>query len=272
MIGRKQHSREAFLIAAVSIGSLLFIAGFYAWHGGWTFGPRYLVPILPFLAFPIAFLRWRPYIFWMLFIPSCAQVILPVIGVPHASRYIMNPIVEFIVPCIGYGYTSLNAGMLLRLAWPWSIIAIVVLVGLIGAWAFRESGRAKPSLSEDRIPALGVAFLGLWVCIIIAMLAVIKTDPPATVHRLRSQAWAHAADFFYQRGISYAKVGQYKFAMEDFNRTIGLKKDYTDAYNKRGYLYLSHANNKSGCLDAQKACSLGSCKLLELAKKNGECR
>jgi len=73
------------------------------------------------------------------------------------------------------------------------------------------------------------------------------------------------------RGKAYSELGQYKSAIEDYSTAIRLKPDYTDAYNNRGVLYLSHGNKKLGCPDAQKACALGNCKLLEMAKGKGYC-
>jgi hypothetical protein len=303
MIRRGQCLREVILIAAIVTGSFLFIAGFYGWHGGWTFGPRYLVPILPFLAFPIAFFRWKPFLFWLLFIPSCIQVGLSVIGVPHVSELIANPIVELIVPCMSYGYTALNAGMLLLLTGPWSVIAVVALVGLIGVWAFHESSREE--LIEDRMSALSMAILALWVGTIASMLAMVRTDSPATVNLQKSQVLGKAADSFYNRGITYAKFGQYQLAIGDYNKAIDLnpadikaynnrgnayanldqyhksiesydqaihlKTNYTDAYNNRGIIYLLHGNKEPGCRDVEKACELGNCKTLEAAKAKGLC-
>ena len=227
MIGREKRPREAVLIAAVAIGSFLFIAGFYGWHGGWTFGPRYLVPMLPFLAFPIAFLRWRPYIFWLLFVPSCAQIVLSAIGVPHVPEHIVNPIVEFIVPCMGHGYTALNAGMLLSLAWPWSVTAVVVLVGLFGVWAFRESGRDKPPLCYDRVPVLSVAVLIIWIVMIVAALAMMRTDQPAMVHHLRSRVLVDAAHIYQSPVLERAAVEE---AIAHYLAAIKINPDHVDAH------------------------------------------
>lgn len=38
---------EAFLCTSVSLFFIIFIAGFHGWHGGWTVGPRYLLPAFP---------------------------------------------------------------------------------------------------------------------------------------------------------------------------------------------------------------------------------
>jgi len=43
----------ALLLVVVSLITLY--SGYPNWHGGWTVGPRYLVPILPFLVFPLLF-------------------------------------------------------------------------------------------------------------------------------------------------------------------------------------------------------------------------
>jgi Flp pilus assembly protein TadD len=78
---------------------------------------------------------------------------------------------------------------------------------------------------------------------------------------------------YYNRGLVYAKdLGQYQRGIEDFNEAIRLKSDYLDAYFNRGAAYLSHGNKELGCPDAQNACELGNCKLLEMAKSKEYCR
>jgi hypothetical protein len=60
-------------------------------------------------------------------------------------------------------------------------------------------------------------------------------------------------------------------AIEYLNEAINLKSDYADAYNSRAFSYLNRGDNISGCRDAKKACDLGNCKTLEVAKGKGEC-
>jgi hypothetical protein len=50
----KRHRSEALLAAAVVLVNILFYAPWYLWWGGHSWGPRFLVTILPFAALPLA--------------------------------------------------------------------------------------------------------------------------------------------------------------------------------------------------------------------------
>jgi len=80
------------------------------------------------------------------------------------------------------------------------------------------------------------------------------------------------ADVYINRGFAYTQLGQYQRAIEDFNEAIRLKPDYAKAYNNRALVYFNQKNIFSGCSNAQKACALGNCKILEDAKGKGLCR
>jgi tetratricopeptide (TPR) repeat protein len=77
---------------------------------------------------------------------------------------------------------------------------------------------------------------------------------------------------YCNRGHAYADLGNYRQAIEDYSRAIEIKPGYADAYNNRAFIYLKQGDNISGCRDALKACELGNCKLLEMAKSKGGCR
>jgi len=77
---------------------------------------------------------------------------------------------------------------------------------------------------------------------------------------------------YNNRGANYNNLGQYQRAIEDFNETIRLKPDNAEAYHNRGNAYFIQGNKLLGCSDAQKACELGNCKLLEWAKDKRSCR
>lgn len=54
----ERRRRDAALFAACFFLWLLFHAGWWTWHGGWSWGPRFMVPVLPFLILPVGSL-WR---------------------------------------------------------------------------------------------------------------------------------------------------------------------------------------------------------------------
>jgi hypothetical protein len=77
---------------------------------------------------------------------------------------------------------------------------------------------------------------------------------------------------YNNRGITYGELGQYQLAIEDFNKVIDLSPNHIKAFYNRGLAYFLQGNKERGCHDAQKACELGNCKLLENAKGKGLCR
>ncbi|MGD0169223.1 MAG: tetratricopeptide repeat protein, partial [Smithella sp.] len=77
--------------------------------------------------------------------------------------------------------------------------------------------------------------------------------------------------FYNNRGIAYLNLGQYQLAIDNFSKSIGLKPDDADAYNHRASCYLIQGDREHGCHDAQKACSLGNCTTLEVAKGRRDC-
>lgn len=80
------------------------------------------------------------------------------------------------------------------------------------------------------------------------------------------------AEAYLGRGFACDKLGQYQRAIENYSKAIGIIPDYAQAYNNRGADFFSLGNNAQGCFDAQKACVLGSCKLLKIARDKGFCR
>ncbi len=80
------------------------------------------------------------------------------------------------------------------------------------------------------------------------------------------------AEAYNNRGNAYKGLGNYKQAIEDLKRGIEIKPSFTEAYFNRGLVYLNQGDNISGCRDAQKACELGNCTLLEAANTKGLCR
>ena len=69
---------EASLIASLVAVRFLFFAGWWDWAGGATWGPRYLVPLIPLMMVPVAFLRpgrWRKAAFALGALGVCIEVL-----------------------------------------------------------------------------------------------------------------------------------------------------------------------------------------------------
>jgi len=79
------------------------------------------------------------------------------------------------------------------------------------------------------------------------------------------------AVFFSNRGNVYKDLDKYQLAIEDYNQAIRLKPDNAPAYHNRGNAYFIQGNKSLGCSDAQKACELGNCQLLEWARDKKFC-
>jgi hypothetical protein len=72
---------EALAVLAAFFSILLINSGYYMWWGGWVFGPRHLIPMLPFLCLPLIFIpgRWF-YSVVVLGLISILQMFIPLFG------------------------------------------------------------------------------------------------------------------------------------------------------------------------------------------------
>ena len=49
----RMAKRDVVAVAGITAIFFAVIAGFNGWHGGWAFGPRYLLPVVPLMAIPM---------------------------------------------------------------------------------------------------------------------------------------------------------------------------------------------------------------------------
>ncbi|MDD4872417.1 MAG: hypothetical protein PHR77_17845 [Kiritimatiellae bacterium] len=191
MYMNEKYRKEAFLIVAICFTYIFFNSGYCGWHGGWTFGPRYLVPMLPFLVFTMAFGGWSSFSFMILFLLSVFQVFPAIAGMPHTPEDIRNPLVEIIIPCMGQGYLARNAGMFFKLPGLLSIIPIMVVVAVIMLVAFRKIKAVEEQVLEHtrEFPRFVIY---LWLLVIVCMLTFTVTTPEKIIHAYRWRLLCHA--------------------------------------------------------------------------------
>jgi hypothetical protein len=123
---RQKLAPEALLCLAMAGWFFLIIACFNGYHGGYSAGPRYLIPCIPFLALPLApaFARLR----WLAYPLAAASILMNVLLTATDAQ---NP--------VGIGGHSRIEG---HSEWTYNLIGDY-------AWPLFVSGRAWPLLEQE---------------------------------------------------------------------------------------------------------------------------
>ncbi|HRY44952.1 MAG TPA: hypothetical protein P5164_13495, partial [Thermoanaerobaculia bacterium] len=104
---RRLGLRAGATLVAVPVTLFLVYSGFPDWHGGFTVGARYLVPALPFLLLPLAFVRWGP-LATALAGASTAAVALTTLVFPFVPPGFPLPWGSFAAPLLAKGLVAPN--------------------------------------------------------------------------------------------------------------------------------------------------------------------
>jgi hypothetical protein len=86
MFIKRRYRIEAFLAIWIISSYIVIMSGFYGWWGGTVFGPRYIIPILPFFCVLLTFVPKR--LTWSLLILSLISIGQMIIV---AASYILVP-------------------------------------------------------------------------------------------------------------------------------------------------------------------------------------
>lgn len=134
----------------------LFNSSSAMWQGGFGVGPRYLLPMLPFLALPLVWTLNHARALWarvgvglMLFI-SFAVVWLLTISGQEFPQYQSFPLVEYSLPLLAKGEIARNLGMFVNLHGLSSLVPLALAVIGLGIVTL---GRARPPGPSERIAA-----------------------------------------------------------------------------------------------------------------------
>ena len=108
------------------------------WGGGGSTGPRHLLPVLPFLALPLAFVAHRmSALFHMLLLASAFLMLVATAVDPRAPFYHLNPMREILIPSYLHGQLALHRGAFfapVEARLPAGAFNLGGLLGLSPAW------------------------------------------------------------------------------------------------------------------------------------------
>lgn len=193
-------SAERTTILLIVFGEWVINVGYYGWHAGWTFGPRYLTSTLPFFIVPMAFALDRAW-YIPLFLLSFAQVGLAEISMPNVPQYIQNPVVECLFPLFRYGYQADNLGTLLGLSGAWSLLPWLVVAAGLNYWGWPQRDPSALVARLDRArgerPAPGWVWLYGVACMgVLGGLIWVRSPRAGTVHGYNAKL---LSDFYVER-------------------------------------------------------------------------
>ena len=109
----RRRVAPAMAAAAIGVFYLVLNASYFYWEGGWAFGPRQVMPALPFLALGLAPLwdGWKAagrVVLAGAWLWGAALTLVAVSTTPQPPASIMRPVSELMVPAFLEGHLALN--------------------------------------------------------------------------------------------------------------------------------------------------------------------
>jgi hypothetical protein len=175
---------EVAVAAAICVAFLLFNAGYYLPFGGWTPGPRFLSPALPFATVLVAFAprRVRP-LTLLLVAYSIVVMVIATATRPNAAELYEDPLLQLWIP-------RLRAGDLAdTLAWnrwgfaglePLLLLGIGIVVAVAGILATRSRDAASRAVVRVSAVALGVLIVACALPVPVPRAVWLPSAPAAT--------------------------------------------------------------------------------------------
>jgi hypothetical protein len=145
---RAGRDRAAWWVAlSALVMFLLFNAASSMWWGGFSVGPRYLLPMLPFCCYPIGalipvFVRRRRIAVaaGVLALVSLVQVWTQLLaGQGYPPDTFRHPLKQYVWPHLVAGDAARNLGMAIGLNNVWSITPLVIGLAILGVWSLMHS-------------------------------------------------------------------------------------------------------------------------------------
>lgn len=210
------RKRLFWLCLSMILVYMLLISSYRAWAGGAGYGPRFLVPVIPFFIPPIAALMARKrrgygIVLGMLVAYSVLLHFIATAAGASAHEHLWNPVREFLLPSFMRGNARPNWLTLMGCPRGASLAALAVFIGagiaLILATGKRmgmAEGRSSSTLSDSIL---------LWACILVACAMVFLF----LTYRTEESAYRYAVI-----GHSYDMADDESMAVSYFERSLRL--------------------------------------------------
>jgi hypothetical protein len=150
-VKRKAWRAEAIVCLYATVSFLLFNGSSVMWEGGHAVGPRYVLPMLPFMSFSLIWVieRWKQSI-WPKLIAgtltlwSMFAVWAESIGGQSFPGWNLRPLFTYSVPRLWAGDVARNWGMVVGLPGVLSLLPLVLVLGglLWQLWRSTDSGQS----------------------------------------------------------------------------------------------------------------------------------
>jgi hypothetical protein len=157
---------EGLVVLFAFVGYLLINAGYFMWWGGYSFGPRHLIPVLLFLAIPLVRLprKLDPLVIVLVVISSAQMLItLSTITLVPDQYFANNPHLKFFGYSTIYDYSwkelmagnfafNLGSSLFGLKKWATLIPLIVAILAVVAFFVVTEARDRRGALPEAREP------------------------------------------------------------------------------------------------------------------------
>lgn len=156
-LARSRAWRPEFLICLWAVVSfLLFNGSSVMWQGGYAVGPRYLVPMLPFLILPLTLFAggwgergWGKILTIVFSAWSLLAVWVETIGGQQFPDYTPNPLFRYSLPRLLAGDIARNFGTLAGLSGWLSLAPLIAVLGCLSWVLARQLMTRKAAVQES---------------------------------------------------------------------------------------------------------------------------
>jgi hypothetical protein len=152
---RRVHRRAWWTCLYTVIGFLLFNGSSIMWQGGWSVGPRYLLPMLPFLAVGLAYFfdawghrAWARMLALSLAAWSFFAVWAESIGGQHFPDWTPNPLFAYSLPRLVAGDIARSIGVLLDLPGWAGLLPLAIGLGIELCLLFRGGSGVSTEMGQ----------------------------------------------------------------------------------------------------------------------------